>query len=70
MSAIKQYIPNLIQTFQNLGYSLSYLSPNLEELDVFYDQAYPGQTTVTAEIAIAGYMPGKPHQRGSCGKGY
>lgn len=51
MSAIRQCFPNLIQTLHNLGYSLSYLKPNLEEMDRFYDKSYPGQTTVTFESA-------------------
>lgn len=51
MGAIRQYFPNMIQTLHNLGYALSYLGPNLEELDAFYDKSYPGQTTVTFESA-------------------
>lgn len=51
MSAIRQYLPNLIQILHNLGYSLSYLESNLEELDLFYDKSYPEQTTVTFETA-------------------
>lgn len=47
MSAIRQYVPNLIQTSHNLEYSLSYLKPNLKEMDRFYDKSYPEQTTVT-----------------------
>ena len=51
MSVIRQYFPNMIQTLRNLGYSLSYLESNLEELDAFYDKSYPEQTTVTFESA-------------------
>ncbi len=51
MSAIRQYFPTLIQTLRNLGYTLSYLESNLEELDLFYDKSYPGQSTVTFETA-------------------
>lgn len=51
MSAIRQYFPNMMQTLHNLGYSLSYLEPNLEELDAFYDKSYPDQTAVTFESA-------------------
>ena len=51
MSVIRQYFPNMIQTLHNLGYSLSYLESNLEELDAFYDRSYPEQTTVTFESA-------------------
>ena len=58
MSAIKQYFPNLVQTLHNLGYSLPYLGPNLEELDAFYDQTCPEQATVTAETA-AGWIYAK-----------
>lgn len=52
MSGIRQYFPNLIRTLHNLGYSLSYLKPNLEEMDRFYDRSYLEQTTVTLESAI------------------
>lgn len=51
MSAIRQYFPNMMQTLHNLGYSLSYLESNLEELDAFYDKSYPEQTTVTFKSA-------------------
>ncbi len=51
MSAIRQYFPTLIQTLHNLGYALSYLESNLEELDLFYDKSYPEQSTVTFETA-------------------
>jgi integrase len=53
MSRLKHHFNNLKQNLCNFGYTLSYLEPNLNDLDLFYDETFPELETVTFESATS-----------------